>query len=174
MKKIFSMALLATFIATMSSQALAINGTVRFQGEIITNACEISADSKDQLVILGKHAVSELMTSTETTDVNFRIKLVNCPKGLSSARVRFSGEIDPTNPDYLKVTSSGRTEAAKGVAIKLKDRNKQELKLHTNSIEYPISDGLAVMNFFASYVKTQNTVTAGEANGKADFSIIYN
>lgn len=69
-----------------------------------------------------------------------------------------------------------RGGAATGVAINLMTADKADLPLHgSNSYIYPLSSTADnTLNFYAQYISTAASVTAGPANSVANFSVVYN
>lgn len=99
----------------------------------------------------------------------------NCPVTVTNAKVRFDGTPDLTNASLLAIDTSV-AGAATGVAINLMTADKADLPLHgSNSYIYPLS-GTAdnTLNFYAQYISTAASVTAGPANSVANFSVVYN
>ncbi len=66
--------------------------------------------------------------------------------------------------------------AATGVAINLMTADKADLPLHgSNGYTYMLSSSADnTLNFYAQYISTTASVTAGPANSVANFSVVYN
>jgi major type 1 subunit fimbrin (pilin) len=100
--------------------------------------------------------------------------LKNCPVTVTNAKVRFDGTPDATNASLLAIDSSA-AGAATGVAINLMTADKADLPLHgSNSYSYALSTADNTLSFYAQYISTAATVTAGPANSVANFSVVYN
>ena len=94
---------------------------------------------------------------------------------MTNAKVRFDGTPDATNSSLLAIDSSA-AGAATGVAINLMSADKADLPLHgSNSYSYVLSSTADnTLSFYAQYISTAATVTAGPANSVANFSVVYN
>ena len=94
---------------------------------------------------------------------------------VTNAKVRFDGTPDATNASLLAIDSSA-AGAAIGVAINLMTADKADLPLHgSNSYSYALSSTADnTLSFYAQYISTAATVTAGPGNSVANFSVVYN
>lgn len=171
--------IIAAFLATAAlstSPVFAAAGTVNFVGTILDNACQVDVASQNQQVKLGNFYKAEFPTSgAKTASQDFDIVLKNCPASVTSAKVRFDGTPDLTNPNLLAIDTSG-SDAASGVAINLMTADKADLPLHSsNGYSYALqSTQDNTLKFYAQYISTTGTVTAGTANSVANFSVDYN
>ncbi|MBY7354181.1 chaperone-usher fimbrial major subunit [Escherichia ruysiae] len=173
----------------MSGHVLAEDGTVHFVGEIVDSTCEVTSDTKDQTVPLGKVNKTAFSAPGDLASPQaFSIKLEKCPATYNKAAVRFdgveasnaSGDLAIGNPlnatapgDY---TGQGSAIAATGVAIRIFNReDNSQVKLYTDSAWTNIDTtlGTAEMKFIARYIATSAAVTAGTANADAQFTIEY-
>lgn len=127
---------------------------------------------------LGKWA-SNYFTSTgsETTKTSFHIKVKDCPASVTTVAVLFDGAREQTDTSLLAINSGG----ASGVAIKLYEHDQTTaVSLGKTTAKQAVtpgssgSTGSADLEFYADYVSTGATVTAGDANGTANFNMIYN
>ncbi|WP_296246036.1 fimbrial protein [uncultured Enterobacter sp.] len=176
MKKNMMMAMLAVGSALTMTQAFAAAGTVNFNGNILDSACDVDVASQNQVVVLGDYYKTEFpATGSRTAATRFNIVLKNCPVTVTSAKVRFDGTPDATNASLLAIDSSV-AGAATGVAINLMSADKADLPLHgSNGYSYALSSTTDnTLNFYAQYISTAATVTAGPANSVANFSVVYN
>ncbi|CAM7812627.1 fimbrial protein [Enterobacter asburiae] len=176
MKKNIILAMVATGSALMMGNALAAAGTVNFNGNILDSACDVAVASQNQVVVLGDYNKTEFpATGSRTAATKFDIVLKNCPVTVTSAKVRFDGTPDLTNADLLAIDTSV-AGAATGVAINLMTADKADLPLHgSNSYSYALSSSADnTLNFYAQYISTAASVTAGPANSVANFSVVYN
>lgn len=169
-----------TFAATAAlsmSNAFAAAGVVNFTGEILDAACTVDVASQNQTVDLGKYNKTEFrnVSGTKTAAKDFNIVLKDCPNTVSSAKVRFDGAPEATDPTLLAIDSSV-AGAASGVAIHLMSADKADLPLHgQNSYNYNLSSTQDnTLKFYVQYQSTAATVTAGPANSVANFSVVYN
>lgn len=173
-------------------QAMALStGAVHFRGEVIDSTCEITADTADQNVNIGrvdKNAFSGIDSTASVKD--FHIKLDKCPDTYTQAAVRFDGTEDQNTigKGYLKTgtpidgevgtdgqySGDGAVIAATGVAIKIFNLSDDSaVPLYNNSLYATIAYGKADMGFKAKYVQTLATVTPGTANADSQFTIEY-
>ncbi|ECF1702987.1 fimbrial protein [Salmonella enterica] len=175
--------------ALLAGQAMASDGTVHFRGEVIDSTCQVTADTKDQNVDLGKvnrTAFSGVGSTAAPTE--FHIDLEKCPATYTKAAVRFdgteasdgNGDLAVGNPatagnpgDY---TGDGTATTASGVAIRIYNRaDNSQVKLYEDSAYSDIDTtaGTASMKFIARYIATNAEVTPGTANADSQFTIEY-
>ncbi|CAH6636146.1 chaperone-usher fimbrial major subunit [Pseudocitrobacter vendiensis] len=172
----------------LAGNALAEDGVVHFVGEIVDSTCEVTSDTADQTVPLGKVSKSAFVAvGSVASPQEFSIKLEKCPATYTQAAVRFDGTEDPAGNGDLKVGTpmtsgnpgdypgTGAAIAATGVAIRIFNReDNSQVKLYNDSAYTPIAaDGTAEMKFIARYVATSATVTAGTANADSQFTVEY-
>ena len=158
------------------TSAQGAGGQVIFNGSITDSSCNVDSGSTGQTVDLGKWA-STYFTSTgsETTKTPFHIKVKDCPASVAKVAVLFDGARDQSDTTLL-ATNGGAT----GVAIKLyEDDQNTAVSLGKVSKDHPVvagataGTGSADLEFYADYVST-GAVAAGDANGTANFNMIYN
>lgn len=161
-------------VGALSQAAMAYDGTINFQGEIIDATCSVAPSSQNKTVQLGK-IVSRAFTGvgSTSTPVDFSIDLLDCDTSkFKNTQVTFSGTADGDN---LAIANSGQTvAAATGVAIQLKDSAGKPIKLGTASPNYILGNGTNSLQFKANYFATKDAVTVGPANGMAQFTVAYN
>lgn len=147
-----------------------------FNGSITDSSCNVDSGSTSQTVDLGKWASSYFTgAGSETTKTPFHIKVKDCPASVAKVAVLFDGARDQSDATLL-ATNGGAT----GVAIKLyEDDQNTAVSLGKVSKDHPVvagataGTGTADLKFFADYVST-GAVAAGDANGTANFNMIYN
>lgn len=152
-------------------------GQVIFNGSITDSSCNVDSGSTGQTVDLGKWASSYFTgTGSETTKTPFHIKVKDCPASVAKVAVLFDGARDQSDTTLL-ATNGGAT----GVAIKLYEHDQTTaVSLGKTTAKQAVtpgssgSTGSADLEFYADYVSTGATVTAGDANGTANFNMIYN
>ncbi|MCS5450382.1 chaperone-usher fimbrial major subunit [Enterobacter huaxiensis] len=175
----------------LSGAALAADGTVHFRGEVIDSSCEVTSDTADQTVNIGRVAVTTFAGVDSTASVkDFHIRLDKCPATYTQAAVRFDGteDKDTIGKGYLSIgtpvngetgtdgqySGDGQAIAATGVAIKLFNLSDDTaIPLYNNSKYVAITDGKADMGFKAKFVQTLAAVTPGTANADSQFTIEY-
>jgi len=167
---------LSALAAVCTSSVFAAAGTVNFAGNILDSACDVDVASQNQTVVIGDFYKSEFAGMGDRTAAKgFDIILRNCPDTVTSAKVRFDGTPDPVNPSLLAINTTV-SDAATGVAINLMSADKVDLPLHgQNNYNYELtSDQDNTLKFYAQYISTASSVTAGPANSVANFSVVYN
>lgn len=152
-------------------------GQVNFTGSITDTSCNIDSTSANQSVDLGKWASSYFTSAgSETSKTSFHIKVKDCPSTVHSVSVLFDGSRDTNNSNLLAINGT-----AHGVAIKLYEDDRST-PVNLGAVSHPqnvtgattgSATGAADLEFFADYVST-GTVTAGSANGTANFNMVYN
>ena len=172
----------------LAGHALAEDGVVHFVGEIVDSTCEVTSDTADQTVQLGKVSKSAFSgVGSMASPQQFSIKLEKCPATYTQAAVRFDGTEAPGGDGDLKVgtpitasdpgdyTGTGAAIVATGVGIRIFNQSdNSQVKLYNDSAYTAIeADGTAEMKFIARYVATNATVTAGTANADSQFTIEY-
>lgn len=76
----------------LAGHALAEDGVVHFVGEIVDTTCEVTSDTADQIVPLGKVSKNAFSgVGSLASPQKFSIKLENCPATYTQAAVRFDG-----------------------------------------------------------------------------------
>ena len=158
----------------LAGHALAEDGVVHFVGEIVDTTCEVTSDTADQIVPLGKVSKNAFSgVGSLASPQKFSIKLENCPATYTQAAVRFDGTEAPGGDGDLKVgtpltagnpgdfTGTGQAIAATGVGIRIFNQSdNSQVKLYNDSAYTAIdAEGKAEMKFIARYVATNATVT---------------
>ncbi|WP_251928421.1 fimbrial protein [Raoultella planticola] len=152
-------------------------GQIEFSGSITDTSCNIDSTSANQIVDLGKWASSYFTgAGSETTKTAFHIKVKDCPATVTKVSVLFDGTRDSNNSNLLAVNGG-----AQGVAIKLYEDDKATpINLGTESKDQAViagtsgsNSGTADLEFFSDYIST-SAVSAGSANGTANFNMVYN
>ncbi|MHC9002345.1 fimbrial protein [Enterobacter adelaidei] len=173
-KNMFVVALVAAASLSAANAIAGGAGQVNFTGSITDDACTIVNTVTSPLdVPLGTYGSNEFTAvGSETAKKDVKIALSNCPATVTSASVNFDGTSDATNASLLALTDEAGV--ATGVGIQLYDKDQSPLALHTPSSAHDLVTGDNVLPFYAAYKSTAATVTAGPANGVANFSVIYN
>ncbi|SSG77245.1 fimbrial protein [Klebsiella pneumoniae] len=96
---------------------------------------------------------------------------------MTTVAVLFDGAREQTDTSLLAINGGG----AKGVAIKLYEHDQTTaVSLGKTTAKQTVTPGssggtgTADLEFYADYVSTAATVTAGKADGTANFNMIYN
>lgn len=143
---------------------------LRLKGNVVDYTCVVQASDNDSVIPLGRWSIKQLIAEGSTTmQIPFTLRLTGCPPG--SASLTFTGS-SPAGHNQLLALNDAST--AGGVAIELRDRDRTRLPLQQAS--QPVSvdaNGDATLQFFANYISTGRTATAGSANADATFVINY-
>jgi major type 1 subunit fimbrin (pilin) len=148
---------LASF-ANAATPASGNPGTVRFIGEIVSGACGIDASSLDQTVSLGQVPSNQFTAiGSRSTPVKFDIILTDCDTTTQkNARFTFSGVQDPAVPGLFASAGEMLDNGTEQVAPVV------------------LQNGNNTVTFAAMYEATAATVTTGEADSVANFTVAYN
>ncbi|MBD9646302.1 type 1 fimbrial protein [Pantoea sp. PNT02] len=172
-KALVAAALLSAF---SFNAANAVDGTITFTGRIIATTCDINGGpggSVDIPVAMGTYGADQFGASGSTVgSVPFQIALTNCDAALTSASVLFEGTQDAANPQLLALTTGGTTADNVGIGI-YESNGSTQIPLNTSSASQTLNGNAATLNFIAKYVSTDATVTEGDANAVANFTIQY-
>ncbi|WP_088143128.1 fimbrial protein [Achromobacter xylosoxidans] len=169
-------ALLAT-AAAVSQAALAEDGRIQFNGEIVDAPCSVSPSATNLVVPLGKvsRASMDGAAGKHSTPAQFEIQLTDCSASAKGASVTFSGTPDSISNDVLAISNSGGLTAnATGVAVEIRDALHAKIALGSASPKYFLGLGTNNLKFEAAYVSTGASVTPGPANATAQFTVNYN
>lgn len=184
MTKKLSAFLMGTAFITAAVPALAVaatvfGGNIHFTGRIVNAACAVSADSTDQTVNLRQFRTARFAAPGDYSGrVPFTIKLEDCDTAVSTkASVAFNGPADRADNTILGISNiaGGASGAASGVGIELRDHLDNVLLPNgaTYSAPFTLVDGKNVLHFTARYKSTTRTVTPGQADADATFTMQY-
>ena len=161
-------------IWVVSPLALAHDGTVNVQGTILDNTCVVSASTQEQTVPLGDISAKQFSASgSASSPVAFVIDLQDCGAAASGVDFTFGGV--PSSADNTLLALNGGSGAAGDIAIELQDANHVRLPINKASTTYKIDPTRTdnPFTFYARYVATANSVTSGEANATATFTLTW-
>ncbi|AUX92162.1 fimbrial protein [Mixta gaviniae] len=172
--KRFNQAALAMALLFSSASALAYDGTVNFNGEIIDNTCIISLGNGSNSLVVPMGSVNKSSftgTGSIASTTQFALVMTNCPA--VNASVKFDGPTYEGDQNVLALNPGAGV--ATGVGIQLYDKDMAALPLFTASNPYQLKEGEDnIMRFYASYIAMAGSVTAGPANAVATFTVNYN
>ncbi|KMJ45493.1 fimbrial protein [Xenorhabdus khoisanae] len=166
------------FVSSLfAATANAANGTIKFEGEVIQNACKVHGDSADQTVEMGVVSADAFKKVNDTAaPTSFQIKLVDCPADMKEKNVtiKFDGPSDSDNRDLLSLTKVDN--AATGVAIGIYEADTQARVSVAGASEQNLLHKGAdqELRFIAKYVATKEKVGPGSANAVTNFTVAYN
>ncbi len=181
------MKLCVAALATLSAAAMAADdelapgqGTVTFNGKLISDTCTIASDSKDIQVTLPTLSIQTLKSAGITAGSKvFNVNVENCPKEITKVAAHFeaigSSGVDSATGNLTNQYPDGGTADPKAgnVEVILYDSNEKHLKLgDTGSGVKPGADGKATMTYYGGYYATDVT-TAGKVLAKARYTLAY-
>lgn len=180
MKKLLLSAMIAAAgVVALAPAAYAADGTITFNGSVTANTCTIngSVSPASQSVQLPVVSATTLNGGAGKTagQTAFQIALANCG-GSGSVRAHFEGPNVDTSNGYLLL--SGTTGVASNVEIQLLNSLSQPILANAvdgsqNTDLVPISGGGATLHFYAQYISTAGTVSAGSANSSVLYTLSY-
>lgn len=178
------MKLCVAALATLSAAAMAADdelppgqGSVTFNGELISETCTIASDSLDIQVTLPTLSTQTLRSAgIKAGSKSFNVNVENCPKEISKVAAHFeaigSSGVD-TATGNLTNQYKGVGTAADNVEVILYDSDEKHLKLgDTGSPVKPDADGKATMTYYGGYYATGAT-SAGKVLAKARYTLAY-
>ncbi|MEX3098854.1 fimbrial protein [Serratia ureilytica] len=143
------------------------HGTVTFHGSIIDAPCSIDPDSVDQKIELGDISNVALDDSGTSTPKAFQIHLKSCStETLKTVTTTFTGA-------QGKDGKLGITGSAAGAGIVLTNGDGSKITLGKATNAQSIQDGDNTLSFSAYVQGDGASVTPGEFNGIADFTMAY-
>ncbi|HCR1911853.1 TPA: fimbrial protein [Enterobacter kobei] len=192
MKKVILASLVPVLMAgsfssyAVDPQAISVDGgKINFTGSVVAAPCAVDNASDGQTVNLGQIATNQLASKGTTgSAVPFSIKLIGCDlspqasdaegaTNYTKASIKFNGStVDATT---LQITADGAgQQPAKNVGIQIMQANKVlNVDGTTSSATQDIIAGDNEIPFTATYVATDDSVTAGAANGSVNFMVNY-
>ncbi|KAA8995382.1 fimbrial protein [Affinibrenneria salicis] len=153
--------------------AYSADSYIQINGNLTSNTCAVSTDSQNKTVDMGTVATKQFLAASHAlAPVRFALVLENCGAAVSSVSTTFTGSADQDDATLLALNSES-TATNVGIAILDKERNR--IPLGSASEQYPLtaSASSVQMVFYGQYVATQNSVTAGTANGDVTFTLSY-
>lgn len=163
--------LIALVVSVSIKYVYAYDVLISISGNITANTCDVTSDVIN--VQLGNYNVKNLnQPGTLTQKVNFTIELANCPSTFAGVNVMFVGATDSICSECLKITSGAIY--SKGVAIKITDANTKTVIPNVYGPLFGVRGTTKLsIPYFAQYISTTSTVTPGNANSTATFTLQY-
>jgi len=150
------------------------NGRTQLQitATIVAKTCNVSANSKNKSIEMGRVAGKTFLNSDHSPPVVFYINLEKCSAATKGLKVTFSGDTDSKNNTLLALKGG---DAAKNIGIAILDWNSQRLPIGQPSSFIPLESGSdeVAMKFYSQYVATGGGIIPGPANADATFAIEY-
>ncbi|MBG2876469.1 type 1 fimbrial protein [Proteus alimentorum] len=169
----------ALVFAAISTNVIAADGKITFNGEIVKQSCTVEGGNKDKTVTLPKvSAVSLKEAGNVTGTTPFTIELSNCnaSETITDVGLSFVGPNIDLNTKTLKTEGIGAT-TAKNVNIALYNQDDNLIKLGLDkddqNVQYAkIASDKAQLNYFARYYAL-GQAEPGLVETNVDFEIIY-
>ncbi|MBB1599756.1 fimbrial protein [Variovorax sp. UMC13] len=146
---------------------------------VITPSCTVDAGSRNIPVNFGQVATTRFSGRSSTAGArDFNIRL-NCSAGQNAqntVQIKMDATADPANVDgVLRLTQAAAgTNTAVGVGIQIVDASTKVAVKFGDTVDVgPSKDGSYVLPYTARYYQTGDTVTPGQANGTATFTLDY-
>ncbi|MEX9870385.1 fimbrial protein [Providencia huaxiensis] len=171
-----------SLLTLFSSFALAGNqwkvqlpgGGMRFQGELIAEACSVETSERFLTVNMGQVRTNMFKEAGDDSEpTSFNIYLRDCSKNVSEhVYINFSGIADKNNPHIYSVSNG--VNAANGVGIAIFDAGNELIPINDAPKKIAkIESKDVTLHFTAKYRATSNNITGGTANAQALFSLTY-
>ena len=159
------------FMPFVMCDAFGYDVLLNVTGQITASGCVVENDSKIIDVDMKEINITQLkLPNSSTQMIPFTIRLKDCTSSVSGAVVTFSGIPDRTNSDFLALTEGG----ASGVAIKILNEDKTIIPISGASKNYLLSEGNTMaLQFYAQYIATGASLSAGEANSTATYTVTF-
>lgn len=150
-------------------------GQMRFQGELIADACEVQVGDKTLNVVMGQVSSNRFTREGDVADpIPFDLHLLNCSTTVSrNVGIQFGGVSDGKDPDVLSVGEG--PGIATNVGVALFDSRGELIPVNGQlpSGWQKLQEGPTVLHFVAKYRATGRVVTGGQANAQAWFYLTY-
>ncbi|HEM7145534.1 TPA: fimbrial protein [Providencia stuartii] len=149
-------------------------GGMRFQGELIAEACSVETSDRSLIVNMGQLRTNMLNASGQDTDpVIFDIHLRECSAVASEyVSITFAGIANDKNPAIFAIDNGPNTATGVGLAIFDSKDTLIPINSSPRKIER-VSNGDMTLHFVAKYRATSDQITGGKADAQALFSLTY-
>lgn len=140
---------------------------------LVSSACSVSTDSMNKTVNLGIWATKQFVeTPTPPQLVRFTINLEDCGPAASGVKLSWNGTQHASNKELFALTSGS---TATNVGVELLDFNRKRIPPGYTTPAYGLTANSSSLSipFYARYVRSGGTVTAGTANSMATFTLNY-
>lgn len=169
--------------ACFASSAMAADGTINFEGELVATTCDITVDGQPSpaMVTLPTVSVATLAAAGQTTGTTgFTIGLENCQgvTATNTAAAFFENGSTVDFNSYNLINTAAAATAATNVQLQLLDQQTgTKIKVGNsdqtvNTTRFDISSGSTVLPYSVEYYATGAT-TPGLVESAVNFSIDY-
>lgn len=153
------------------------NNTVRFQGEVADQTCNVDVNGTDSqpVVLMPTAAASALKTAGQVTGkTNFTINLTNCTAAAADTEISttFAGT------DVTEGGNMGNAGTATNVEVQLLGSDSKPVDLSGGMTAVPgitLAEGetSATQDLSVQYITEEGTATAGTVLASAQYAISY-
>lgn len=152
-------------------------GELMVKGEIIEAPCEIEYQDREQWIEFGQLTAQDIISRTSNNLTHyFRIRLDRCSLQSQaypgvfyrSAKIIFNSDKVRDGDELIGITGD-----AKGFGIRLSNSNGTKLRLGEPTAEFPLKDGVNVLDFKATIVPLNDNVISGEFFATVRFFLDY-
>lgn len=177
-KQILSALLASAGLMMITSAAHATDGTITINGSILQSTCKINGGTTGDVTVNLPKLRSTALPSVGSVGgrTPFTLALSECGTTGGKVGVYFEpgANVDASSG---RLTLDAAADTAKGVQINVLNDKQQQIKVGSagdqNSQLVDIAaDGTATLNYFAEYYAS-DAVTAGTANSKVQYSLVY-
>lgn len=160
----------STFFTSLVYADPVVTVNLRIKAVIVDRTCTVATESQNVNVDLGKWATNNMINiGNQTRLTPFSILLKDC--SAKKVSIAFQGQKDTNNSQLLALSNNS---SASNIAIGIFDQNQQLLPVaqFTQPVSIDSSNKIQ-LNFFANYIVTRKSATAGTANSTANFIVNY-
>lgn len=170
MRKLF-MALSLSVVSLCQFSAYGSDGSIVFNGELTGSTCQVTANSKNQTVILDTLSINNFQKKNDTSiGKPFNIALSDC-QSTDNISVIFHDATYGLTDDGLIANQTG-DDYAKGIAIGVYDTKNNLIKMN-EKILTDNNNNTHNLALVAKYVATADKVEAGLVASTVSFTITY-
>ncbi|PKH20864.1 F17 fimbrial protein [Enterobacterales bacterium CwR94] len=170
---------LCALALAVSAGANAFDGTVNFDGELVTNTCKIQAGDENIDVTLPKINISALDAADKVAGTTpFSIHVEDCPAGVTQVGAHFEANgstgWDPTTGN-LTNAATGTPTPATNVQVRLFNQaNNTQIPIGTAGTRFPVdaTTKKATLTYVGGYYSTAAT-TAGPVKASVNYTLEY-
>lgn len=167
--------LLGGVAALPASAQSAGTGKVNFNGMLVADSCEITTETRNQVVDLPTMSVQSLDEAGKTAgSTPFNIEVTNCPDTFDEVAVHF--EMSNMDAATRTLKNTATTNAATNVTVQLVNADRSPINAGSTGEFFPITgEGAArgaIMTYGGQYYALGAT-TPGVVQSFAEFTLAY-
>ncbi|HGJ5864534.1 MAG TPA: fimbrial protein [Arsenophonus nasoniae] len=170
-KLLMALSLSVTFLSQFS--AYGSSGSIILNGQLIGSTCQVTANTKNQTVILDTLSINNFQKKNDTSiGKSFNITLSQC-QPTDNISVVFHDAKNGLTEDGLIANQTGN-DYAKGIAIGIYDNDNNPIKMNEKiAVDVDNNNSTHNLALIAKYVATGNEVEAGKVASTVNFTITY-